>query len=245
MSELPFRTTIHLAVVAAHAVVRAGLKHLLDNRGNLTIVGEASNIPDALSLLTEKRPDIIVIDPDTADITLQEIAELTSVGAQRVIVFTGQADARLHQRAFELGVLGVVLKSHPVDLLVRAIEKVHAGEVWLDRVKTASLLKGILRQRDPEDAKIVSLTKREREVIDLVGQGLKNRVIGERLFISAATVRNHLTSILGKLELSDRLELAVYSFRHGLVEPETREPIEFNAARVARHSRIQIGSVAR
>jgi two-component system, NarL family, nitrate/nitrite response regulator NarL len=229
MTEIPFRSTVEVLIVAAQPVIRAGLKYLLDRRASLIVIGEAGNIDDALALLAEKRPDVIVIDPDTEDLTLAAIADLTSQEAQRVIVFTSHTDAAVHQRAFEMGVLGVVLKSQPADILLRAIERVHAGELWLDRVKTASLLTRILRRRDPEDAKILTLTKREREVIALVGEGLKNAVIGERLFISGATVRNHLTSILSKLELSDRLELAIYSFKHGLVQPETREPLEFRA----------------
>lgn len=229
MTEIPFRSTVEVLIVAAQPVIRAGLKYLLDRRASLIVIGEAGNIDDAVALIAEKRPDVIVIDPDSEDLMLAAIAELTSLEAQRVIVFTGQADAGVHQRAFEMGVLGVVLKSQPADILLRAIERVHAGELWLDRVKTATLLTRILRRRDPEDAKILTLTKREREVIALVGEGLKNAVIGERLFISGATVRNHLTSILSKLELSDRLELAIYSFKHGLVQPETREPLEFRA----------------
>ena len=224
--------SVQIAILSAHAVIRAGLKSLLDNRGNLIIVGEASNTIDALWLLRQERPDVILIDPDSEEVTLHAIAELISEGADCILVFTAEADSRVHLHAFQLGAVGVVLKSQPVETLVRAIEKVHIGEVWLTRVKGATLLDG-LRQSNSEDPKILTLTKRERDVIELVGQGLKNGAIGERLFISAATVRNHLTSILSKLELSDRFELAVYSFRHGLVEPETREPFQLKSARLA------------
>ena len=81
------------------------------------------------------------------------------------------------------------------------------------------------RAEDVEGAKIDALTKREHEVIALVGEGLKNAAIAERLFISEATVRNHLTSIFDKLDLSDRFELAVYAFRHGLVQPPQHVPV--------------------
>jgi DNA-binding NarL/FixJ family response regulator len=89
------------------------------------------------------------------------------------------------------------------------------------------VLRGIQYPRDPEDAKIRSITKREREVIHLIGQGLKNAAIGQRLFISEATVRNHLTSILSKLDVSDKFELVIYAFRHGLITINTREPRQF------------------
>ncbi len=96
----------------------------------------------------------------------------------------------------------------------------HGGEVWLDRTITARVFAGIAQRRfarDAEAEKIASLTRREHEIITLVGEGLKNAAVAERLFVSEATVRNHLTSILSKLELTDRFELAVYAFRHGLV----------------------------
>jgi DNA-binding NarL/FixJ family response regulator len=138
-------------------------------------------------------------------------------------------DPKVHQHAFELGAMGVVLKDQSIDTLVRAIRKLHAGEAWLERVQTANLLNAIRRRRDPEDVKIESLTKREREVILMVGQGLNGAAIGERLFISEATVRNHLTSILSKLELANRFELAVYAFRHRLVELSPAEPVPIRA----------------
>jgi DNA-binding NarL/FixJ family response regulator len=240
MIEIPPRSSIEIVVVSAHTVVRAGLKSLLDNCGNLIIIDDASDTAEALTLVRLKRPDVTVIDPDSEEVTLNAIAELTAAGAERILVLTAETDPRLHQRAFEFGAVGVVMKTHPVETLVRAIEKVHLGEVWLDRVKTANLLNGILRRRDPDRDKIMTLTRREREVIAIVGEGLKNAAIGERLFISESTVRNHLTSILGKLELADRFELAVYAFRHGLVEPTTREPSHVKSARLAGPSRIPV-----
>ena len=107
-------------------------------------------------------------------------------------------------------------------MLVKAVRKVHAGEVWLDRVMMADVLTRITRggeNRDnPEAAKISSLSAREREVVDLIGMGLKNKEIAERLFLSEVTIRHHLTSIYNKLGVSDRLELLIYAYRHGLVQ---------------------------
>ena len=123
----------------------------------------------------------------------------------------------------ELGATGLVLKNERPEVLMKAIRKVHGGEVWLDRTITARVLARIARRRHTQDAeaeKIASLTRREHEIIALVGEGLKNGAIADRLFVSEATVRNHLTSILSKLGLSDRFELAVYAFRHGFPLPE-------------------------
>jgi two-component system nitrate/nitrite response regulator NarL len=217
--------SIRIVVAAAHTVVRAGVKHIFASHRHLIIVGEASVTAEALSLAARARPDVVLIDPDSDKLPLPAIGELNEAGAGRLLVLTASTEARMHYRAFELGAVGVVRKDQSAEILVQAVERVHAGEIWLERVKTAELLVG-LRRRDPDAARILSLTKREREVIALVGLGLKNPAIGERLFISEGTVRNHLTSILGKLELSDRFELAVYAFRHGLVEPDARRPYQ-------------------
>jgi DNA-binding NarL/FixJ family response regulator len=118
--------------------------------------------------------------------------------------------------------MGIVLKQQAADLLLKAIKKVHAGEVWIDRSMMSSVLSDVRSERhdeaDPEAGKIASLTPREREVIALVSEGLKNKLIGERLFISETTVTHHLSSIFSKLEVSDRLELIIYAFRHGLAK---------------------------
>jgi DNA-binding NarL/FixJ family response regulator len=104
-------------------------------------------------------------------------------------------------------------------MLGRAIRTVHSGELWLDRVTATTVL--IRRRRayqgDEETAKAATLTTREREIVALVADGLTNASIGERLFISPITVRNHLTSILGKIGVADRFQLAVYAFKRGLV----------------------------
>jgi DNA-binding NarL/FixJ family response regulator len=115
-----------------------------------------------------------------------------------------------------------VLKDQAAEVVIKAIEKVHRGEVWLDRTLTASVLSERTREaRDQQEdlARIASLTEREREIVALVCQGLRNKQIAEKLFISAATVRNHLTSVLSKLELSNRVELAMYAYRQRLAKP--------------------------
>ncbi|MGA2264112.1 MAG: response regulator transcription factor, partial [Acidobacteriota bacterium] len=139
----------------------------------------------------------------------------------KVLILTGMRDPELHRRAVRLGAKGLVSKDASVDVLAKAIKKVYAGEVWLDRSMTAAVLDELSREDDsghlgPEQTKIATLTDREREVICAVGEGLKNKQIGERLFISDVTVRHHLTSIYSKLAVSDRLELVIYAYRHDL-----------------------------
>jgi DNA-binding NarL/FixJ family response regulator len=117
--------------------------------------------------------------------------------------------------------MGLVLKEKAAEVLLQAIEKVRAGEVWLDGAMIASVLREMTHTREaqpvnPKSARLALLTEREREVIALVGQGLRNKQVAERLFISETTVRHHLTAIFAKLEVADRLELVIYAYRHGL-----------------------------
>ena len=139
-----------------------------------------------------------------------------------MIVLTGIRDPAEHRQAVRLGATGMVLKEQAVDTLVKAIERVHAGETWLDPALVANVLAERSRARgrdaDPEAARIAMLTERECEVIALIGEGLKNRQIAKRLSISETTVVHHLTSIFAKLGVANRLELVTYAYRHGLAE---------------------------
>jgi len=226
-SNMPIpKKPIRIVVIDDHVIVRAGLRMLIENHEGLTVVGEAGTRIDALAVTEKEQPDIILLDLDIGgESGLDFLRELLGVAPQaRVLVLTGVRDAEAHRRAVHLGAIGLVLKDKAAEVLIRAIEKVHAGEVWLDRSLTASVLSEMskaseTRKNDPEAEKIGSLTTREREIVGLVCEGLKNKQIGDRLFISEATVRNHLTSILSKLGVTDRLELALYSYRQHLAKP--------------------------
>jgi NarL family two-component system response regulator LiaR len=216
---------IRVGVLAAHLVVRAGVKQMLSADADMRISHEAGTTDEAVAVMTQQPPDVVVLDPDADEVTLHAITQLAEAGLSRILVFTSVTDQKVHRRAFELGAFGVVLKEQSAETLMRAIRTLHAGEAWLERVQATNLLSAIRRRRDPEEIKIESLTKRELEVIKLVGHGYNSAAISSQLFISEATVRNHLTSILGKLDLANRFELAVYAFRHRLVELQPAEPL--------------------
>ena len=153
------------------------------------------------------------------------ITELMAAPAEaRIIILTGLRDPEAHRQAVLLGAMGIVKKEKAAEVLISAIQRVHAGEAWLDPSLMAGVLSemtraGKTRKADPETEKIATLTNREREVIALIGEGIKNKEIAERLFISETTVRHHLTSIFAKLGVADRVELLIYAFRHGLANP--------------------------
>ncbi len=214
--------TIKVLIVDDHAVVRAGLRMLIDQDPDMKVTGLAGNRSEALAAATSEPPNIIILDIVLGDDDgLSFLPELRAVaGDARVLVLTGLRSPESQRRAMRAGAMGIVLKEHAAEVLIKAIKKVHQGEVWLDRLAMGSVLQEISENKKPEPdkEKIASLTEREREVIGLVGEGLKNKQIASRLFISETTVTHHLSSVFSKLEVSDRLELIIYAFRHGLAK---------------------------
>lgn len=213
---------IRVMIIDDHAVIRAGLRMLIEHDQTMNVVALAGTRAEALRLAASTRPDIIILDlilgDDDGLTFLPELREVSPTS--RVVVLTGVANPDSHRMAIRRGAMGIVLKEHAAELLLKAIQKVHEGEVWIDRSMMGSVLQDLNRPGDidPEKAKIRSLTEREREVIALVGEGLKNRQIAERLFVTETTVTHHLSSVFSKLEVSDRLELLIYAFRHGLAK---------------------------
>jgi DNA-binding NarL/FixJ family response regulator len=144
----------------------------------------------------------------------------TAPGA-RIVILTGVRDPDLHRQAVELGAMGLVSKEKAAVELLQAIRQVGAGEAWLEPALVASVLRTIAHTGgklpvDREALKIAALSEREREVIALIGKGLRNKQIADQLCISETTVRHHLTAIFTKLAVADRLTLVIYAYRHGL-----------------------------
>jgi len=195
---------------------------LIEHDQRMQVVAQAGNKTEALERAATSRPDVIILDLLLGDEDgLSFLPELCQASPNsRVLVLTGVQNPDAHRRAIRRGAMGIVLKEHAADQLLKAIKKVNDGEVWIERSMMGSMIQEINKPSlvDPEVSKIESLTDREREVIALIGEGLKNKQVGERLFISETTVTHHLSSVFSKLEVSDRLELIIYAFRHGLAK---------------------------
>jgi two-component system nitrate/nitrite response regulator NarL len=213
---------IRILIVDDHAIVRAGLRMLIDQNPAMKVIGVAGNRSEALEIAANEQPNMIILDILLGDEDgLTFLPELREVAKNaRVLVLTGLRSSESQRRAIVAGAMGVVLKEHAAEVLIKAIAKVHQGEVWLDRSLMSSVLDEMTQapEIDPEKVKIASLTDRERQVIALIAQGLKNKQIGERLFITETTVTHHLSSIFSKLEVSDRLELVIYAFSRNLAK---------------------------
>ena len=216
---------IRILMIDDHAMLRAGLRMIIESHKGMVVVGEAENRRESLAAIANETPDIILLDLDLGDENgLDLLPELiATVPDARIILLTGLRDPEVQRRAILLGAMGLVSKQKAADTVIRAIEKVYAGEVWLDRAMIASILNdrvntSVAPDQNVEALRIAKLTEREREVIRLIGEGIKNRQIAERMYISEATVRHHLTSIFAKLGVADRFELVIYAFQHGLAK---------------------------
>ena len=213
---------IRVLIVDDHAVVRAGLRMLIDQDPDMKVASVAGNRSEALAAAASDPPNIIILDIVLGDEDgLSLLPELRAVAPHaRVLVLTGLRSSESQRQAMRAGAMGIVLKEHAVEVLIKAIKKVHHGEVWLDRLTLGSVLQEMTeeKQPSPDQEKIATLTEREREVVSLVGEGLKNKQIAAKLFISETTVTHHLSSVFSKLTVSDRLELIIYAFRHGLAK---------------------------
>ena len=214
---------IRVLLVHNHVVTRAGIRMLIESWPGVKVVGEVGNSDDFERLPSSEPPDIVLLDIDGEEsLSLFDFFSSKMLDA-RIVVLTGSCDSEMHERVVRLGAVGLVHKNRATDELRRALEKVHAGEAWLDRTLTANVIVGIARagglhKLDSEPERIASLTQRQSEIASLVCNGLKNREIAERLYISETTVRHHLTSIFNKLEVSSRFKLISLLYRNRLVE---------------------------
>ncbi|HEX8160834.1 MAG TPA: response regulator transcription factor [Pyrinomonadaceae bacterium] len=220
------RPRIKIVLVDDHAVIRAGLRLLIEARRDMNVVGEAANADAAVAVATSTQPDVIVLDLNLeGDSGLDCLPRLYEAAPRaRVLVLTGVNDYEMHRQAARLGARGLVHKAKAAEVILKAIERVHAGEVWFDQHLISGMMSELAhpvgrKKSDPEEAKITSLTRREQEVVELVCEGLRNKQISERLFISQTTVSHHLTSAFSKLGVADRLELLVYAYSQGIVKP--------------------------
>jgi two-component system nitrate/nitrite response regulator NarL len=213
---------ISVLLVEDHKCVMWGLERLIGGESpRLRVAGKATNRKEALVEAARCKPDIILLDLDlSGEMSVDLLPELLATSDAKVLVLTGTRDPELRSRAMVLGARGVILKTEEASVILRAIERVYEGEVWLDRTSTAKVLQQLAgRGASPEARKILTLTPRERQIIAslvLERGGGGNKSLAAKLFMSEHTLRNHLTSIYGKLEVRNRLELYMYAVEHGL-----------------------------
>lgn len=216
--------SVGVLLVDDHETILWGLEKLINGEApRMHVVGKASCVQDALRCAELHKPDLILLDLDLGgESGLSVIAQLRASGQVKVIILTGVRDAELREKAIIEGASGIVLKSEPADVILKAIEQVHNGKVWLDRGTTARIFSSAARRanatRSAYHCAGDALTGRERLIVAHVvkHKGAPSKVIADALHISGHTLRNHLASIYGKLGVHRRLDLVLYAMERGL-----------------------------
>jgi two-component system, NarL family, nitrate/nitrite response regulator NarL len=209
----PIRTFL----VDDHQTVLWGLEQLVKSAApKMAVVGTANNVVDMLAKIAQTKVDVILLDLELeGECSLDCLKQLGSQSTARVLAVTGVNDAETCRRAIMLGARGIVFKKQSPDLILRAIEKVGAGEIWLDRFNLAKVLTDFTsgKNTDPESEKIAKLTEKERQIVATVvkEKGARSKIVAEKLHISEHTLRNHMTAIYKKLEVDGRMELYLYA----------------------------------
>ncbi|MGE5552053.1 MAG: response regulator [Bacteroidota bacterium] len=213
--------TIRVLIADDHAIVRKGIRALLATEPGIEVVGEAGDGRQAVVEAERLSPDVVLMDlvmPDTDGI--EATRRITMQQPQvRVLVLTSFAADEKVFPAIKAGAQGYLLKDSSPEELVQAIHRVYRGESSLHPVIARKLLQELSRPPEPPSS-TEQLTEREMEVLRLVARGLSNREIADRLVISEATARTHVSNLLGKLHLVSRTQAALYALRDGLASLE-------------------------
>jgi DNA-binding NarL/FixJ family response regulator len=209
---------IRILLVDDHAVVREGLRGLLEQQSDMRVIAEAGDGAAALELLMSERPDVIVLDMKMPGLSAVEtIAEAKRLRPEtQVLVFTSYAEDSQVRDTLAAGATGYLLKDALRDDLVRAVREVAAGRAWLHPQAQRQMLDWMRRPPSP----IESLTARERSVLALLAEGLSNKQIARKLALTEGTVKGYVSQVLDKLSVADRTQAALLAHREGLTSAE-------------------------
>lgn len=210
-----------ILLVDDHEVVRLGLKSLLEHNDKFEVVAEAGTAKEAVEMVEKYLPDVVLMDirlPGASGIdACQEITERWP--DVRVVILTSYAEDEMLFSAIRAGASGYVLKQIGAEGLIAAIEAACRGDALLDPAVTQRVFQEVRRAvKEEEAAAFANLSQQEKHVLALVSEGKTNREIAEALFLGEGTVRNYVSSILSKLDVSNRAEAAAYAVTHNLKE---------------------------
>jgi DNA-binding NarL/FixJ family response regulator len=216
--------TVRVVVADGQALVRAGFRALMENAGRMTVMAEAATGEEALDLARRSRPDVVIMDASLPGLDCVEVTRLivTEAGvAVMLLTAAAESDERIFG-AIRAGARGLLAKDTGPDELVRAVRALARGDVWLSSGHARRLIGELVsrpQRGTPHDELLDQLTAREREVMLLVALGLGNDEIAERLVVSRATVKTHVSRAMTKLDVHDRARLVVLAYETGLLLP--------------------------
>lgn len=212
---------ISLMIVDDHTLIRQGLKAIVENTKKIKVIAEAHNGVEALELVHIYRPDIILLDIMMPDMNgLETLRKLKDLGVKsKVIILSSYSNKSYIVDAIKMGADGYLIKNCTSENLIRAITNVSVGSSYL-HPSLAQVLRETVREngKDTEIDKLERLSRREYEILHLIAQGNTNLEIGQELFISEKTVKNHITSIYKKIEVEDRVQAVIFAYNNELIE---------------------------
>jgi two-component system, NarL family, nitrate/nitrite response regulator NarL len=217
--------TIRVVLLDDHRCVIWGLEQLIESQEpRMRVVGRFTSFSDASIHIEALNANVILLDLDLGDEQgIDIIPKLMLISDAKILILTGTRDAGLHDKAIIAGAKGILQKENSAESILTAIEQVHSGHLWIDEAQMSRLLQPASpttsnHEHNPEERKISSLTSRELQIIKAVTTraSISGNNVAREMHISESTLRNHLTSIYSKLELSNRLELWDYAHKYGL-----------------------------
>jgi DNA-binding NarL/FixJ family response regulator len=211
---------IKVLIADDHHVVRRGLLFFLKTQGDIEVVGEATNGKEAVKLVTDLQPDVILMDLSMPEMdgVMATKAIRESNKSVKIIILTSYADQDHVIPAIRAGASGYQLKDIEPDELVETIRAVLKGESKLHPKVTSHVMKHLSMGANQESSKLKELTKREKEVLNELAKGKSNKEIASSLYITEKTVKTHVSNILSKLQLADRTQAALYAVKNGHIE---------------------------
>jgi len=218
--------SIRVLIADDQAMVRAGFRLILKPHHDIEVVGEVADGREAVDAARDVRPDVVLMDIrmpglDGLEATRQLLASAPSTRVRVLILTTFDLDSYVYE-ALRAGASGFLLKDAPPEQLVAGIRTVASGDALLAPSITRRLIEGFIR-RPPahrvEGDGLEELTPREREVLQLLGEGLSNTELAQELYVSEATVKTHVARVFSKLGLRDRVHAVVFAYETGLVQP--------------------------
>ena len=216
-----------ILIIDDHPLFREGVKSLLAKQPIYEVAGEASSGEEGLRKAKEIRPDLVIMDiglPDVSGIDItRSIREI--LAETRVVILSMHLKIEYITKAFQAGATGYITKESATERLLECLESVSKGEYFMDPSLAHEVVESLMRSEKKElksaDASYASLTRREKQVMCLLAEGLSTTEIAEKLFISRKTVENHRSNILSKLDLHSTVELVRYAARYGLIDVTT------------------------
>jgi DNA-binding NarL/FixJ family response regulator len=213
---------ISILIVDDHEVVRKGLRSYLDTLPNYRVVGEASTGEEAIKIVEEYIPDVVLMDlimPGMDGVETTRRIKKISPRTQVVVLTSFHEDSHIFP-ALKAGATSYILKDMKMEKLVESLERAVAGEVTLHPLVARRVLQNFQGDDPEEQPLFADLTDREQEVLRLIANGLSNNEIAAKLVISENTVKGHVSNILSKLHLADRTQVAVFAWQKGIVRRE-------------------------